>query len=191
MTEKIPEAEIPESKPAATLVEEGIATELTASNVIKDHIIASVAVGAVPVPLIDVAGIAAIQLRMIRKLSQLYGRPFSDSLGRSVVASLAGGFGGVAAGAVAGSLVKVVPGIGWMLAMATVPVVAGASTYAIGQVFLSHFKAGGTIEDLDTTKFKAFYKEQFEKGKEIALKAKEDAKARASAVKDAATGTAA
>lgn len=180
-----------ESKPAATLVEESIAIGLTANNVIKDHIIASVAVGAVPVPLIDVAGIAAIQLRMIRKLSQLYGKPFSDSLGRSVVASLVGSFGGVAAGALASSVVKIVPGIGWMLSMASLPVVAGASTYAIGRVFVQHYEAGGSIQDLDTAKFKAYYREQFDKGKELARKAKDEAKARAAAVKDAATGAAA
>lgn len=191
MTDPTPESQTFASKPAPTLVEEGIAIGLTASNVIKDHVIASVAVGAVPVPLIDVAGIAAIQLRMIRKLSQLYGKPFSDSLSRSVIASLAGSFGGVAAGAIAGSVVKIVPGIGWMLSMASLPVIAGASTHAVGRVFVEHYEAGGSLHDLDTAKFKAYYREQFEKGKEMARKAKDEAKIRAAAVKDAATGAAA
>jgi len=173
---------------SATMVDESIAITLTANNLVKDYVIASVALGAVPVPLLDLAGVAAIQLRMIQKLSQLYGKPFSQSLGRSVIASLAGSFGGLTAGAVAGSVVKVVPGIGWALSMAAVPAVAGASTYAIGKVFVKHYEEGGSLVDLDTAKFKAFYHEQFEKGKVLAKQAKEEAKARAAAVKNAATG---
>ncbi|MBP2229021.1 YcjF family protein [Azospirillum agricola] len=177
-------------EPAAstTLVEESIAVGLTADNVIKDHVIASVAVATVPLPLVDVAGIAAIQLRMIQKLSQLYGKPFSDSLGRSVIASLAGSVGGLTAGALASSLVKVIPGVGWALSVATLPLVAGSSTYAIGRVFVKHYQAGGSLADLDAAKFKAFYREQFEKGKELARRAKDEAKLRAAAVKDAASG---
>ncbi|MCG5241255.1 YcjF family protein [Azospirillum doebereinerae] len=173
---------------STTLVEESIAITLTANNLVKDYVIASVALGAVPVPLLDLAGVAGIQLRMIQKLSQLYGKPFSQSLGRSVIASLAGSFGGFTAGLVAASVVKAVPGIGWALSMATMPAVAGASTYAIGKVFVKHYEEGGSLGDLDTAKFKAFYKEQFEKGKVMAKQAADEAKARASAVKDAATG---
>jgi len=45
------------------------------------------------------------------------------------------------------------------------PAVAGASTYAVGQVFIQHFESGGTFLDFDPEKVKGYFAEQFEKGK--------------------------
>jgi hypothetical protein len=50
----------------------------------------------------------------------------------------------------------------------SIPVMAGASTYAIGKVFVKHYEEGGTILDLNTEKLKAYYREQYEKGKAVA-----------------------
>ena len=45
------------------------------------------------------------------------------------------------------------------------PAAAGASTYAVGQVFIQHFESGGTFLDFDPDKVKAYFAEQVEKGK--------------------------
>jgi len=45
---------------------------------------------------------------------------------------------------------------------------SGASTYALGEVFQSHFESGGTFLDFDVTRLKRMYDEKFEKGKEMA-----------------------
>ncbi|MQP66434.1 DUF697 domain-containing protein [Niveispirillum sp. SYP-B3756] len=157
-------------------VRHDVALTLLASNEIKSYVVAAVALSAVPLPLVDVAGIAAIQLRMIQKLSQLYGKPFSSSLGSSLQGALLGTFGGLGGGLAVGSLVKIVPGIGWALSAATMPIAAGASTYAIGRVFVRHYEEGGSLFNLDAGKFKAFAREQYEKGKQLARIAKREAK---------------
>ncbi|MBB6254966.1 YcjF family protein [Nitrospirillum iridis] len=177
-----PAATVDAAAPAAAVVtpapdvSHDVALTLLASNEIKSYVVAAVVLSAVPLPLVDIAGIAAIQLRMIQKLSQLYGKPFSSSLGSSLQGALLGTFGGLGGGLAIGSLVKVVPGIGWALSAATMPIAAGASTYAIGKVFVRHYEEGGSLFDLDAGKFKAFAREQYEKGKELARSAKREAK---------------
>lgn len=156
----------------------GVAKGPAAEALIKDHVIGAVALAAVPVPLVDIAGVAALQLRMIQKLSELYGRPFSESLGKSAVAALAGGVGGFTAGLVAFSAAKAVPGVGWALSFMSMPVLAGASTYAVGQVFVKHFEDGGSLLDFNIEKHRACFREQLEKGKALAGKVKAEAMAR-------------
>jgi hypothetical protein len=70
--------------------------------------------------------------------------------------------------------VKAIPGIGSFLGGVSMAVLSGASTYAIGQVFIRHFESGGDLFNFDSERFKNFYKEQFEKGKEYAQKWKKE-----------------
>lgn len=155
-----------------------VTRELTADNLIKDYVIGSVAASIVPVAFFDIAAVVAIQLRMIQKLSQLYGKPFSERMGRKVIYALAGGVLGYGAGyVVAASATKMIPGIGWMVGMVSLPVVAGGSTFAVGRSIVKHYEEGGTLLDFNASKMRSFYKEQFEKGKEVARKVKEKTEA--------------
>ncbi len=159
--------------PAEALVPRGYTQDIVTDNLIKDYVIASVAASIVPVPLFDIAAVIAIQLRMIQKLSEQYDKPFSDSLGRKVIYALAGGVFGYSAGYfVAASATKLIPGIGWMIGMVSLPVVAGASTYAVGKSIANHYEEGGTLLDFNADKMRRFYDEQFEKGKTVARRAK-------------------
>lgn len=168
----IPAAVIPEAAAPAPAVDV-VGRGLVADNMIKNYVLGSVAAAIVPVPLFDIAAVVAIQMRMIQKLSELYGKPFSESLGRSIIASLAGGVIGYGAGlTVAISLTKLIPGVGWMMGMVSLPMVAGGSTYAIGHVFAKHYEDGGDIFTLSTESMRAYYDEQFEKGKKLAASAK-------------------
>lgn len=182
-------AEAPtEAENDAADVEFDITRDLTSDNLIKDYVLASVAASIVPVAFFDIAAVVAIQLRMIQKLSQLHGKPFSDRLGRKVIYALAGGVLGYGAGyAVAASATKLIPGIGWMVGMVSLPVVAGASTYAVGRSIVKHYEDGGTLMDFNASKMREFYKEQFEKGKDLARKAKAKASDAAEDAKEATT----
>ncbi|MCW2306583.1 YcjF family protein [Rhodobium gokarnense] len=163
-----------EAVEAAAEEEFDVARELTADNLIKDYVIASVAASIVPIAFFDIAAVVAIQLRMIQKLSQLYGKPFSESIGRKVIYALAGGVVGYGAGyVVAASATKLIPGIGWMVGMVSLPVVAGGATFAVGRSIVKHYEEGGTLLDFNASKMRAFYKEQFEKGKDLARKVKD------------------
>jgi uncharacterized protein (DUF697 family) len=162
--------------------------ELTADNLIKDYVIGSVAASIVPVAFFDIAAVVGIQLRMIQKLSQLYGKPFSEKLGRKVIYALAGGVLGYGAGyVVAASATKMIPGIGWMVGMVSLPVVAGGSTYAVGRSIVKHYEEGGTLLDFNASKMREFYKEQFEKGKAVARKFKQKAETEEAMASEAAS----
>ena len=76
----------------------------------------------------------------------------------------------------AGSVIKLIPGIGSFIGGATVSVFAGASTYALGEVFKKHFSTGGTILDFDPDRLRKYYKEKFEKGKKVAKEWDKEAK---------------
>src|SRR5947209_3411882 len=64
--------------------------EEQASQVVDRFSLWSGAAGLIPVPIVDVAAVAGVQLQMLRKLAEVYGIPFADNRGKSVITSLAG-----------------------------------------------------------------------------------------------------
>ncbi len=140
----------------------------------KNHILAAMGVGLVPIPLVDMVALVGIQLDMIRTLSSEYNVPFRRDIGKSVITTLLGGFIPVALGGTLSSLIKCIPLIGQTTGAITMPVISGASTYAIYKVFIQHFESGGTFLDLDPSKVKSYFSEQFTKGKAVAADLKKD-----------------
>jgi uncharacterized protein (DUF697 family) len=147
----------------------------------RNHVLASMGVGLVPLPIVDMVALTGVQLDMIRKVAAEYAVPFRQDMGKSVIASLMGGFLPVTLGCTVASLIKFIPLIGQTTGAVTMPVVSGAATYAIYKVFVQHFESGGTFLDLDPAKVKSYFAEQFSKGKKFAmnLKAKETVKTEA------------
>ena len=127
--------------------------------------------GAIPLPVADLAAVTGVQIQMLSKLSDLYDVPFSENSVKSIVASLVGGLIptklGWSAAYWVGSMVKSFPVVGAMLGIGTVAAVAGASTYAVGQVFVRHFEEGGTFMSFDAAKAKEYFQEQYKKGEEV------------------------
>lgn len=134
----------------------------------KNHILSSMGVGLVPIPVVDIVGALAVQLNLIKKLSIEYGVPFEQDRSKAILTSLLGGLFPVAAGGVVISLLKFVPIIGQTAGAVTMPVMLGAATYAVGKVFVQHYEAGGTILDFDAGKMKKTFTEQFCAGKDVA-----------------------
>lgn len=136
-----------------------------AESAVRNHVIWSMGAGFIPIPIADFVAVAAVQLDMIRTLSNIYGVDFKETEGKALVTSLTGsGLSRIGANA----LIKLIPGFGSVLGGVSMSIVSGASTYALGQVFKTHFSVGGTFLDFDTDRFQRYYDEQFEKGKEVA-----------------------
>ncbi|MCB0547866.1 MAG: DUF697 domain-containing protein [Phaeodactylibacter sp.] len=144
-------------------------------TIIRNHVIWSMGAGLIPVLIADIFAVSALQLDMIRQMSKVYDVDFSETQGKAIVTSLTST---TLARVTAGSLVKMLPVVGSIIGGVTVSVFAGASTYALGQVFKRHFESGGTILDFDPARLKKLYKEQFEKGKKVAEQLRKDEKAR-------------
>lgn len=154
-----------------------------ADTVIRNHIVFSMGAGIIPVPVVDVFAVSATQLDMIRQLCKVYDVDFSETQGKAIVSSLTSA---TLARLGAGSLAKLIPIIGSAVGSITNSLLAGASTYALGEVFKLHFKTGGTILDFDTNRLKKLYKEKFEKGKKVAEELRKQQEAKKKAMQDAA-----
>ncbi|MCP4346392.1 MAG: DUF697 domain-containing protein [Desulfobacterales bacterium] len=136
---------------------------------VRNHMLVAMGVGVVPIPMVDVVGITGVQINMLRKLSKIYEIPFSEHKVKNIITPLIVGGGGATPIAwTLASLVKAVPVIGSTIGAISMPVTAGAITYAMGKVFLQHFASGGTFLTFDPEKVKAYYAEMLKEGKTVA-----------------------
>ena len=123
--------------------------------------------GLIPIPLVDIAAVGGVQIQMLRRLSELYDVPFSENAGKSVLASLAGSLIPASAASTTAmgltSALKLIPGIGTIIAAVTMPAFSAGATYLIGKVFIQHFASGGTLLDFNPPDYREFIKAQKEK----------------------------
>jgi len=98
--------------------------------------------GLVPLPVVNIAGVTAVNLRMVKRLSELYQVPFQRDRMRAMIVGLIGGAAPTAAGAATTStLMWIVPG-GLLWGMGVSAITAGAITRGIGLVFIDSFESG-------------------------------------------------
>lgn len=143
-----------------------------AEAVVRRNVLWALGAGVVPIPIVDVLAVTAVQVKMLKQLSDVYHVKFSEQLAKKLVGSFVGGLGSVGLGgvigvALAGSLVKVIPAVGTTLGLVSVPIVAGAFTHAIGKIFMMHFESGGTLLNMDPRAMRSHFKTEFEKAKEV------------------------
>ena len=97
--------------------------------------------GLVPLPVANIASVTAVNLRMVKRLSELYGVPFRRDRTRSLIIALIAGAVPTGAGLAASStLMWIVPG-GLVWGLGAAALTAGALTRGIGLVFVDSFEA--------------------------------------------------
>ena len=146
----------------------------TTDKIIKSHVIASMALGLVPVPVFDIAALTTTQMSLLKQLCEHYEVSFTNFDLKSLLTSLLGGSLPIISVVGLSSLVKIVPGFGSIAGMASLSITAGSVTYAVGKVFSKHFENGGTIENLDMKQARSLLKSEFEYGKSMVGSIKED-----------------
>jgi uncharacterized protein (DUF697 family) len=138
-----------------------------ASRLVDRFSLWSGAAGLIPIPIVDMAAVGGVQLQMLRRLSEIYGVPFSENRGKSIIASLAGAVIPASTATTTavgvGSMVKSFPGVGTAVGALTMPVFSAGATYVIGKVFIQHFASGGTLLDFNPPDYREFIKDQKEK----------------------------
>ena len=133
--------------------------------IVKKYMLLSLAVGLVPLPVVDLAALTAVQLQMLSKLSKEYEIEFSEERVTALLGSLAGAGGGVLVSSASHHFVlRLIPVTGWLIAAVNVSVFAGASTYAVGKVFIQHFESGGTFLTFEPERVREYYSQQFKQG---------------------------
>jgi uncharacterized protein (DUF697 family) len=151
----------------------------SADAILRRNVLWACGAGVLPLPLFDMLAVTAIQIKLIKQLSDLYGLTFREDLAKKLIASLLTGVVGVGVGiGLAASLSKLIPVIGTAVGVVTLPVIAGAATHATGKVFIMHFEAGGTLLDFDVPAMRAHFKAEFDGAKDLVTRmyAQEQAK---------------
>jgi uncharacterized protein (DUF697 family) len=124
----------------------------------------SAAAGLINIPLLDVAAVTGIQLKMIAALAKLYDVPFKRDRAKAIVAALVGAmtppFLAGSVMQVLGPTFSVLPGVGTAVGVLVVPTFNAASTYALGRVFVQHFESGGTFLDMDPDTLREHYQRE-------------------------------
>jgi uncharacterized protein (DUF697 family) len=138
------------------------------NKIVRNHVLVSMGMGLIPVPMMDIVGITGVQLNMLRKLAKAYQVPFSEHKVKNILSSLIGAGGTIPVAGVFYSFVKMIPVVGQTIGSVSMPIAAGATTYAVGKVFLMHFASGGTFLTFDPEKVKDYYAEMLKEGKTVA-----------------------
>lgn len=138
-----------------------MSTRAEAEKIINTHILWAMGGGLIPIPLVDFVAVTAIQLEMLQQLARLYGVSYSQSMGKTFVSALTG----TSIARLGASFLKAIPGVGSIIGGASMAIASGASTYAVGQVAISHFSSGGSLNNFVEEQVKTAYDSAFEKGK--------------------------
>ena len=140
-----------------------MADKKIADKIVRSHVIWSMGAGLIPLPLFDLAAVTAIQIDLLKQLADLYGANFSQSQGKAFVTALTGS----TFAKIGSSLIKAIPGVGTVLGGLSMSALSGASTYAVGQVVISHLETSSEFLDVDMGAAKAAYQDAFAKGKDF------------------------
>jgi uncharacterized protein (DUF697 family) len=148
--------EDPTKSPVPTFTEE---MRLRAEECIRNHVIAAVGIGFIPLAFVDLVGVTAIELRMIGELADIYSFPFPNRLAAyKLILSLVANTGPLYLSRVLQSFLKVIPLLGAVAAAGTLSAVGGASVYAVGKVFQKHFESGGTFLGAEEHEIREYYR---------------------------------
>jgi uncharacterized protein (DUF697 family) len=138
--------------------------------IIRNNMIYATALGLIPIPWVDVVAVTAVQLNMIKSICDEYDIDFSEAAAKTFITALAGStFARLGA-----SLIKSIPVVGTFVGGASMAVLSGASTYAIGKVFKKHFEEGGDLNNFNVDSWRKFYEDMFQEGKQEAQKVEEN-----------------
>ena len=119
--------------------------DMKARQAMRDHALMAAAAMAIPIPLLDLGVEAGIQVRMVRRLAQIYGVDYAEARARTLVAAALGGF---STGWASSTVLRTVSVASYLTNFWTSAVISSAITYGIGHLFARHFANGGGLHDL-------------------------------------------
>jgi len=145
------------------------------NKAIKNHALGAMVIGLIPLPAVDFVALTSLQLRLLYKFSKFYNVKFIKGKGKNIIASMLGGYIPVSMAGPIASLVKAIPIVGQTSGVLAMSSLAGATTYALGKVFVQHFESGGTLLDFDPATLRDYFVEQFKEGGKVTEELKKGA----------------
>jgi uncharacterized protein (DUF697 family) len=140
--------------PAASIHAEPQAVRrwLRARKIVERHKAYAALGGLFPLPIVNIAGVTAIIMRMVKQMSDLYEVPFERDRTRSIIIGFMGGAVPTGLGAAtASTLALAIPGSA-LVGLAVSSITAAALTRGIGLVFVEHFENGGMLPGVTEVK---------------------------------------
>ena len=134
----------------------------TVSNLITKYTAIASGAGLLPIPLLDLAALGGVQLKMLYDLGKLYNYTFDQYRAKSIIGVLVATIPAGALVRTTASIFKIIPFIGPILGGVSGFIYSAASTYALGQVFNIHFASGLSLLSFDVDKMKAVYKKYYD-----------------------------
>ncbi len=132
------------------------------NKIINNYTLYASGAGLIPIPVLDIAAVTGVQLKMLHELAKKYNYTFSEHAMKSAIGIVVTAIPGSAIVKASSSLFKFIPLVGHILVGVNGLLYAAASTYALGKVFSAHFASGMTLLSFSPEKMKAAYKEHFE-----------------------------
>jgi small GTP-binding protein len=112
--------------------------QIAARRVIRESAWVAAVMSAEPIPGLEIPFLIAVQVRMLLRLSAIYGQVMGVARARELLSAIAGG---VAIRYAVQELVKLIPGPGWLVAGAT----AWTGTTALGSAAVAFFQSSGRL----------------------------------------------
>ena len=141
-------------------------SQVALDRIVRGHVLWAMGAGFIPIPLFDIAAVTAIQMDALKKLAEEEGVDYTNDGGKRFVTALTGStFARLGA-----SLVKGIPVVGTVVGGLSMSAMSAASTYAICQVAITHFRSSDNFVLPDLDDAKKLYETALEKGKAFAKK---------------------
>ena len=115
--------------------------------IVNRHAAYSAAGGIIPLPLINLAAVTSVLVRMVKMLSDHYRVPFERDRARAIVVGLIGGVMPTGAAAVATSALFYITPPSVFMGLAVSCATAANFTRGVGRIFVEHFETGATLND--------------------------------------------
>jgi len=119
-----------------------------ALRIVDRYAVYSAVGGIVPLPLVNVAGITGLIVRMVKVLADHYGVAFEKDRARAIVVGFVAGVMPSGLGSIASSTLTYLMPHSALAGLAVSSVTAAACTRSIGRIFVEHFENGATLADL-------------------------------------------
>ena len=113
---------------------------VAADRIVATYSAIGAGVGVIPFAVVDMAGLATVQLMMLSRLARIYKVPFSGNLGRTLVSAILGAIVPTTLKAGTIGLIRSIPLFGPLFGFAAMPTFSYMVTYAVGTVFTDIFE---------------------------------------------------
>lgn len=138
-----------------------------AEKIICRSALTAMSTSLVPILIVEELALVTINLKLINRLSKLYGVEFKEDIARNIIISMTGVVTSIlGAGIIGSAVLAVLPGIGLPLSIFSASSWFGCCTYAMGHMFINHFEQGGDFLNANLDVMTKDFKTAFQSSRE-------------------------